>query len=80
MTSAHFWAVREFDWVGDSSWHQVQVIFVEGAIRITIDGETTLDTQLGNPDYSFSGVGFGAATGLEVGTYEIDNFRLWVAE
>jgi len=45
---------REFDWIGDNNWHLVQIAFAEGGIRITIDGETTLDTQLENFDYSFS--------------------------
>lgn len=71
---------HEFDWIGDNTWHLVQFAFAEGGIRITIDGESTLDTQLANPDYSFNGIGFGAGTGSAYGNYEIDNFRLWVAE
>jgi len=70
----------EFDWIGDNNWHLVQVAFAEGGIRITIDGETTTDSQIEDPDYSFSGIGFSAGTGSAYGTYEIDNFRLWVAE
>ena len=71
---------HEFDWIGDNNWHLVEFAFAEGGIRITIDGETTLETQLADPDYSFSGIGFSAGTGSAYGTYEIDNFRLWVAE
>ena len=71
---------HEFDWVGTNNWHLVQVAFSEGTIRISIDGETTLTTHLTDPDYSFSGVGFSSGTGSAVGDYEIDSFRLWVAE
>jgi hypothetical protein len=71
---------REDDWIGGGIWHTVQFAFAEGRIRISIDGVTTLNDQLADPDYSFSGIGFGAGTGSAVGDYEIDSFRLWVAE
>lgn len=71
---------RQDDWIGDNTWHTVQFNFAEGRIRISIDGETTLNYQLADPDYSFSGIGFGAGTGSAVGDYEIDNFRLWVPD
>ena len=48
---------HEFDWIGTNNWHLVQIAFFEGTIRISIDGETTLDTTLSDPDYAFSGVG-----------------------
>jgi hypothetical protein len=71
---------REFDWIGDGNWHLVSISFTEGAIRLSIDRKTIFDTQLTDPDYSFSGVGFGAGTGSAYGDYKIDDFRLWVAE
>jgi len=71
---------QEYDWIGANDWHRVRIGFVEGAIRISIDKATFLDTQLADPDYSFSGIGFGAGTGSAYGDYEIDNFRLWVSE
>jgi hypothetical protein len=75
-----FLGAQKFDWIGANTWHLVQLSFAEGRIRITIDGEATLDTQIGDLDYAFSGIGFGAGTGSAYGDYEIDNFRLWVAE
>jgi len=71
---------RASDWTGQSDWHLVQLAFAEGRVKISIDGVVTFTTQIADPDYSFSGVGFGAGTGDAYGTYEIDNFRLWVAE
>jgi hypothetical protein len=71
---------QEYDWIGANDWHRVRIAFAEGGIRISIDNETFLDTQLADPDYSFSGIGFGAGTGSAYGDYEIDNFRLWVSE
>ena len=70
----------ETDWVGGSTWHDVQVAFNEGRIQMRIDGEKTLETKIAFPDYSFSGIGFGAGTGFAVGDFKIDNFRLWVSE
>jgi hypothetical protein len=71
---------QEDDWVGDNTWHDVEFNFAEGGIRILIDGVATFATHLAEPDYSFSGIGFGAGTGSAVGDYEIDSFRLWVQE
>lgn len=71
---------REFDWIGNSTWHFVQIAFTDGAIRVSIDRKTVFDTQLTNPDYSYSGVGFSAGTGAAYGDYQVDDFRLWVAE
>jgi len=71
---------RQDDWAGDNKWHNVQFVFDEGTIRMSIDGETTLRYQITNPDYTYSGIGFGTGTGSAFGDYEIDNFRLWVAQ
>lgn len=76
----NFLGVEEFDWIGATDWHRVRVAFKEGTVRIFIDGMITLETRLPAPDYSFSGIGFGAGTGGAVGDYEIDNFQLWVSD
>jgi hypothetical protein len=75
-----FLAGHEFDWIGGNTWHTVQFNFAEGRVRVAIDGATTLNYQVADPDYTFSGIGFGAGTGSAVGDYEIDNFRLWAAD
>ena len=75
-----FIASQEMDWAGDSTWHHVQVDFVEGQIKVRIDGVTVRTAKVPYPDYSFSGIGFGAGTGFAVGDFAIDSFRLWVSE
>ncbi len=75
-----FLVSRAYDWIGANNWHVVHITFAEGRIKISIDGEITLNTQLRDPDYSFSGIGFGAGTGSAYGDYQIDDFRLWVSE
>lgn len=75
-----FIAFQETDWIGDSTWHFVRVAFADGRIKITIDGQTTLNAQLANPDYTFTGIGFGAGTGFAYGDYQIANFRLFVSQ
>ncbi len=63
---------------GDNLWHTAEVKFITGTIIIQIDGETVLRSQLLHPDHTYSGVGFGAGTGVAVADHEIDSFRLWV--
>jgi hypothetical protein len=74
--SALVW--REDDRTNDNTWHTVQVTFREGAIKVVIDEETTWNLKLDNPNYTFSGVGFGAGTGAAVEDNEIDDFQLLV--
>jgi len=71
---------REDDRTDDDTWHDVEFHFRDGTIRVAIDGEVLFGFRLTNPDYGFSGIGFGAGTGSAVADHEIDNFRLWVPD
>jgi len=71
-------AFREDDRTDDGLWHLLQFRFRNGKISLSIDGETTWDYKLADPDCTFSGIGFSAGTGAAVSQQEITNFRLWV--
>jgi hypothetical protein len=73
-------AVQQGDWADGNVFHKAQVLYTEGSLTVAVDGYTILNYELTDPDYSFSGVGFGAGTGSAVGDYEIRGFQLWVAE
>lgn len=71
---------REDDRVADGLWHTVECIFVDGKIKVSIDEGVLFTLALPDPDYTFSGVGFGAGTGAAVGDHQIDKFQLWVRD
>jgi Bacterial lectin len=68
----------EDDRTNDGLWHTVEFTYSNGQFKIKIDNTPAWNAKLQDPDYRFSGVGFGAGTGAAVADHEIDNFRLWV--
>jgi hypothetical protein len=66
--------------VADGLWHSVECVFVNGQIKVSIDDAVLFKLKLRNPDYTFSGVGFGAGTGAAQADHQIDKFQLWVRE
>ena len=73
-------AFVEDDRTDDNESHEVECRFSNGGLRVAIDGGIVLDRRIPNPDYRFSGIGFGAGTGSAYADHEIDNFELWVKE
>ncbi len=64
----------------DDTWHNALVQFDNGRVVVQIDGGVVIDFTITNPDYTFSGVGFGAGTGLATNNHIIDDFVLRVGE
>jgi hypothetical protein len=62
--------------VGDDAWHTAMVRFSDGRVKVGIDGGIILDTVLPTVNYTFSGVGFSAATGGNTNNHAIDDFQL----
>jgi Bacterial lectin len=66
--------------IDDNVWHSVEFTFSNGRSACTIDGITVHGFRLSDPDYTYTGVGFGAGTGSFTSDQIIDNFQIWVAE
>jgi len=60
----------------DGTWHDVLVQFNHGAVTVSVDNAPVLSYVITNMDYTFSGVGFSAATGGGVANIVIDNVVL----
>ena len=69
-----------FDEIDDNVWHSVEFRFTEGRMACVIDGTTLQGLTLSDPDYTHTGIGFGAGTGAQVSDQVIDDFQVWVAE
>ena len=64
----------------DNTFHFVEVSFDNGVVVVKFDGAQILQHSIVNPDYSFSGIGFSAATGAFNDNHIIDNFRLFISD
>ena len=62
----------------DDQWHDAIIQFEDGHVTVVVDGGIVLDYVIPAPDYTHSGVGFSAATGLRSNNHIIDDFRLTV--
>jgi hypothetical protein len=58
----------------------VEFCFTKGRTESTIDDKTLQGFDLGSPDYTYTGAGFGAGTGASVANHIIDDFKTWVAD
>jgi len=65
--------------IDDNAWHSVEFTFTDGRLACTIDGKTVHGFSLFQPDYTYTGIGFGAGTGSSVSNQIIDDFQIWVA-
>jgi hypothetical protein len=69
---------RPFNKIDDDIWHSVEFTFKNGHLACTIDGSTVLRATISDPDYSHTGIGFGAGTGNAVADQVIDDFEIWI--
>lgn len=66
--------------IDDNIWHSVEFRFTNGKMECTIDGKTLQGFILRSPDYTYTGIGFGAGTGANISNQIIDDFQIWIAE
>jgi hypothetical protein len=71
---------RPFTEIDDNVWHSVEFRFTNGRLVAMVDGTTLQGFGLFSPDYTYTGIGFGAGTGSSVSNQIIDNFQIWVGE
>jgi hypothetical protein len=62
--------------VEDNAWHQVRVLYDNGRVAVSLDGDTLLDYTITNPSTSASAIGFHAMTGRATNNQIIDDFTL----
>jgi len=60
----------------DNIWHDVVVEFDNGHIEVFVDGDGVISYTLAAPDYTYTGVGFAAATWSYHNNHIIDDFVL----
>ncbi len=70
----HLASVDDFR-VKDNQWHQVQISVNENGLIVSLDGEVVL-TWEGEFDYTYSNLGFSAATAAALDWHIIDDFSL----
>jgi hypothetical protein len=70
---------RPYAKIDDNIWHSVEFTFTNGHLACTIDGSAVEGATISNPDYSHTGIGFGAGTGSDVSNQVIDDFQIWIA-
>jgi hypothetical protein len=70
---------RSFTKIDDNTWHSVEFTFHNGHLACTIDGQTVQGFSLFHPDYTYTGIGFGAGTGSLTSNQIIDDFQIWIA-
>lgn len=66
--------------IDDNVWHSVEFVFTKGKMECTIDGKILQGFILQQPDYTYTGIGFGAGTGANISNQIIDDFQIWIAE
>jgi hypothetical protein len=71
---------RPFDKIDDNTWHSVEFTFNNGHLACTVDGSAVEGATISDPDYSHTGIGFGAGTGSYVSNQIIDDFEIWIAQ
>jgi hypothetical protein len=71
---------RPWTQIDDNLWHSVEFRFTNGRLVATIDGTTVQGFGLFTPDYTHTGIGFGAGTGASVSNQIIDDFQIWVGD
>ncbi|HST08838.1 MAG TPA: hypothetical protein VLL05_00560, partial [Terriglobales bacterium] len=69
---------RPFNKIDDNIWHSVEFTFRNGHLECTVDGSTVEDAHISDPDYSHTGIGFGAGTGVSTSNQIIDDFQIWI--
>jgi hypothetical protein len=69
---------RPFEKIDDSKWHSAEIVFNHGHLSCSVDGKTLHGFTLCDPDYTFTGIGFGAGTGSYVADHVIDDFQIWL--
>ena len=65
--------------IDDNIWHYVEFTYHNGHLTCTIDHQTVHGFTICHPDYTYSGIGFGAGTGSYTSNQIIDDFQIWVA-
>jgi hypothetical protein len=70
---------RPYAKIDDNIWHSVEFTFTNGHLACTIDGSAVEGATISSPDYSHTGIGFGAGTGSDVSNQIIDDFQIWIA-
>jgi hypothetical protein len=60
----------------DGLWHDVEVTYNEGAVKVKVDEDIVLNHTIAAPDYEFSGFGFSAATGTLNNHHFIDDISI----
>ncbi|MBN1656949.1 MAG: right-handed parallel beta-helix repeat-containing protein [Anaerolineae bacterium] len=78
-TANHLAAVND-NRVEDNVWHDARVTFDEGQIEVWIDGGRVINYTIPNPDYTYTGIGFSAATGGLNNNHVIDDFVLYAPQ
>ena len=71
---------RPWTQIDDNIWHSVEFRFTNGRLVATVDDEILQGFGLFTPDYTYTGIGFGAGTGAAVSNQIIDDFQIWVGE
>ncbi len=71
-------AFAESSLLEDNIFHQLDINFNNGHIVVSIDGLAVLGYDIPLMDYSYTGVGIGAATGSFTNNHIIDDFSLLV--
>lgn len=62
----------------DNTWHKAIIKFINGRVIISVDEGIILDYTISNPNYTYSKIGFSAATGGQTNNYILDYFSLSV--
>jgi len=69
---------QPFNKIDDGIWHSVEFTFKNGRLACTIDGNPALRATISDPDYSHTGIGFGAGTGFSISDQIIDDVEIWI--
>src|SRR5690349_3270819 len=57
---------QPFSLIDDNVWHSVEFRFTDGRMTCTVDGKFFQGFALHDPDYTYTGIGFGAGTGSNI--------------
>jgi hypothetical protein len=66
--------------IDDNVWHSVEFRYTDGRMACLVDDKLLNGFYFRDPDYTYTGIGFGAGTGSYTSNQIIDDFQIWVGE
>jgi hypothetical protein len=66
--------------IDDNTWHAVEFRFTDGRVACFVDGKLLHGFYFPDPDYTYTGIGFGAGTRSFTSNQIIDDFQIWVLQ